>query len=76
MLICKPEIANYVLETKFKDCVRDRKTIVGSNLEDDIKQQEYNHRSLSNIIHYVEGGISIVLNNMDRIYSSLYDLFN
>lgn len=50
--------------------------MVGSNLENDVSKEHYGFRSLSDIILYVEKGISVILKDMDHIYSSLYDLFN
>ncbi len=56
--------------------IRDRRTIVGSQLDYDKNKEEYGYRSLSDIILYVEKGISVILKDMEHIYSSLYDLFN
>lgn len=55
---------------------KEKRSIVGSNLENDISKEEYGFRSLSDIILYAEKGISIILKDMKHIYSSLYDLFN
>jgi hypothetical protein len=50
--------------------------MVGSHLENDISKEEYSFKSLSDIILLMEKGIPIILNGMDHIESSLYDLFN
>ena len=50
--------------------------MVGSNLENDRNKEEYGYRSLSDVILFVEKGISVILKDMEHIYSSLYDLFN
>jgi hypothetical protein len=76
MLICRADVATFILEQRFRDTIIDRRTIVGSNLENDVNKEHYGYKSLSDIILYVEKGISIILKDMEHIYSSLYDLFN
>ena len=50
--------------------------IVGSRFERDIDQEEYSSRILSRIINCMEEGRSIIMQGLDHIYPSLYDLFN
>ena len=50
--------------------------MVGSNLENDLNKEEYDFKSLNDIMLYIEKGIPIILKEKDHIYSSLYDLFN
>lgn len=76
MLICKADVASFILDRQFRESIQDRRTIVGSNLEHDLNKEQYGFRSLSDIILYLEKGISIILKDMEHIYSSLYDLFN
>ncbi|CAG9322655.1 unnamed protein product [Blepharisma stoltei] len=75
MLIGRVDAVSFILD-KHLHSLLERRIIVGSKLKDDISQEEYGFRSLSDIILYMEKGISIILKNMDHIYSSLYDLFN
>ncbi len=76
MLIGRPDVLRFILETYFKEHIQESRTIVGSKLENDQKKEEYGFRALSDIILYVEKGISVILYGMEDIYSSLYDLFN
>lgn len=76
MLICRADVATFILEKQFEQAIMERRTIVGSNLENDLNKEQYGFRSLSDIILYVEKGISVILKDMEHIYSSLYDLFN
>ncbi|CAG9325347.1 unnamed protein product [Blepharisma stoltei] len=75
MIIGKPDIAMFILDKYLSDN-KNRRIIVGSSLPDDINQDSYGFESLNDIIIYMELGVSIVLKDMDHIYSSLYDLFN
>ena len=56
--------------------VKNRINFVGSKFEDDLTKEEYSFRTLSDIILYMEKGWTIIMQDMDHIYSSLYDLFN
>jgi hypothetical protein len=76
MLIGRPDVLRFILETYFKEQILESRTIVGSKLANDQSKEEYGFRALSDIILYVEKGISIILYGMEDIYSSLYDLFN
>lgn len=76
MLICRSDVATFILEKHFEEAILERRTIVGSNLENDLNKEQYGFRSLSDIILYIEKGISVILKDMDHIHSSLYDLFN
>ena len=51
-------------------------TIIGSQFEQDMDQDEYNSKILSTIINCLEEGISLIMLGLDTIYPSLYDLFN
>ncbi len=48
----------------------------GSKFEKDLSKEEYSFKCLSDIILLMEKGIPIILNDMEHIESSLYDLFN
>jgi hypothetical protein len=76
MLIGRQDVLRSVIEMNFRLNFQESRSIVGSKLENDLKQEEYGFRALSDIILYVEKGISVVLDGMEDIYSSLYDLFN
>ncbi|CAG9322652.1 unnamed protein product [Blepharisma stoltei] len=75
MLIGRVDVITYIID-KHLNSLAERRIIVGSKLKNDTDQEEYSFRSLSDIILYMERGISVILKDMDHIYSSLYDLFN
>lgn len=74
MLICSGEVAAYAVDKCLQH--KERRVLVGSRMPGDEEGQEYSIKLLSDIILYMEKGISLVLKDLDYIYSSLYDLFN
>ena len=64
-------VANYLSNLKKKFTM-----MVGSQFEQDIGQGEYSARMLSSIITCLEDGTSLIMQGLDNIYPSLYDLFN
>jgi E3 ubiquitin-protein ligase RNF213 len=76
MLIGRSDVLTYILEKQFRKRYKQRRIMVGSHLENDVNKEEYAFKSLSDIILLMEKGIPIILNGMDHIESSLYDLFN
>lgn len=41
MIIAKPDVAAYLIEKQFSTMFKEKRTIVGSKLEDDINKEEY-----------------------------------
>jgi hypothetical protein len=39
MLMCRQDVANFILESKFKDVIQERRTLVGSKLKNDEKKE-------------------------------------
>ena len=76
MIICARDVSIYLQSTLVKDLLPNSRLIIGSTLENDVLQENTRFRVLSDIIGFMEQGIPIVLQNMEIIYSSLYDLFN
>ena len=76
MLIIKSDSAAFILDNFLSKNVKNRITFVGSKFEDDLNKEEYSFRTLSDVILYMEKGWAIIMQDMDHIYSSLYDLFN
>jgi hypothetical protein len=76
MLIGRSDVLTYILEQQFRKRFKHSRIMVGSHLENDVSKEEYGFKSLSDIILLMEKGIPIILNGMDHIESSLYDLFN
>jgi hypothetical protein len=76
MLIIKSDSTSFILDNFLSNHVKNRITFVGSKFEEDLTKEEYSFRTLSDIILYMEKGWPIIMQDMDHIYSSLYDLFN
>ena len=76
MLITKSDSASYILDSSLRNSIKERITFVGSKFEDDLNKEEYIFRTLSDIIMYMEKGWAVIMQDMDHIYGSLYDLFN
>ena len=76
MLIGKGDIPAYILDHCLHGEEKSRRIIVGSQFSEDISQEKYAFKSLSDIIMLMERDTTVVLRGMDEIYSSLYDLFN
>ena len=54
---------------------REYRIFYGSNFDED-RKEEYSYRMLSNIIYCMDHGIVLILNDLDEIYGSLYDMLN
>jgi E3 ubiquitin-protein ligase RNF213 len=76
MLITRSNSAAYILDTYLTKFIKDRTTLVGSKFEEDVNKEEYSFRTLSEIIMFMGSGWTIVMQDMEHIYGSLYDLFN
>jgi len=50
--------------------------MVGSKFKDDSEKEDYAYQTLSEIVLCADRGIPLILDQMDYIYSSLYDLLN
>lgn len=76
LLITRPDVASYLIESVLSAEIPDFRVLIGSKFEKDLAKEDSGFRALSDIIRYMERGISVILSNMDHTYSSLYDLFN
>lgn len=74
LLICSPEIAIYMANHYQKHV--ETHYLYGSHMPGDKKGQEYSTRRLSDIVLFMESGISLILADLDQLYTSLYGLFN
>ena len=50
--------------------------MTGSNFEGDKDRKDYNFRILSQIIQCMENGNKLIMQNLEQVYGSLYELFN
>lgn len=77
MLITRNDSALFILDNFLnKHRIQNRAIFIGSKFENDLNKEEYSFRKLSDIIMYMETGWTIIMQDMDDIYGSLYDLFN
>ena len=76
MIITRKDVAVYLIDNFLKDKLQDPRIFLGSKFENDLNREDAGFRTLSDIVRYMERGISIILNDMECAYSSLYDLFN
>lgn len=76
MLICKGNVTACAIEQYLELPQMDRRTLVGSHMLDDENREDYGFHSLSDIILYMDKGISIILKDMNHVHTPLYDLFN
>ena len=76
MVISYGDSGTYILERFLHKQIIENQVIVGSPFEEDVEKEEYGIRCLSDIILYMEKGVSVILKGLEDIYSSLYDLFN
>ena len=74
MIISPGEHGSVILENFLQETFPNHKTLFGSPFPENVEQ--YQIRTLSDIILYLESGIPITLRNLEDLYPSLYDLFN
>jgi len=76
MLITQNDSALFILDNFLNKHIKNRVTFIGSKFENDLNEEAYSFRKLSDIIMCMETGWTIIMQDMDDIYGSLYDLFN
>ena len=76
LIITKGSNAVCILKNYLSDFVKNRILITGSDFEGDRDKKDYNVRILSNIIQCMENGNKLIMQNLEQIYGSLYELFN
>ena len=76
MIIARKDVSAYLIETSFHKVLKEYRVEIGSSFKNNENEEDEAFQTLSNIIRYMDAGISIILQDMDFIYSALYDLFN
>ena len=76
ILISSTSIGRYILERELQKISKTSYYFIGSQFKNDKLSQEYTYKKLRRIINHVENGDFIIMENLDGIYPSLYDLFN
>jgi hypothetical protein len=75
MLITSGDSAIGILKQSLAQLGKETVTIYGSRFEEDLSE-EYNYRILSRIILCMERECILILQDLDSIYGSLYDMLN
>ena len=75
MIITNGDSAIGILDQTLQDLDKEKITIFGSRLEEDLSE-EYNYRILSRIILCMERDCVLILRDLESIYGSLYDMLN
>ena len=76
MIIAQTDVATFLLKNNHITSSTERKLLIGSSFEKDKHQEEIIFRNLSEVMRYIDTEKTLILQDMQSIYSSLYDLFN
>ncbi|CAF1067010.1 unnamed protein product [Rotaria sordida] len=76
MLISETESLFDYIERYLNQHKHNVRTLIGSQMLNDLNKESYGYRVLMNIILYAETNITLILRRMDDLYGALYDLFN
>ena len=76
LAISKPSIIEFLLKIILNEKNKEYVYYKGSPFKDDLKSEKYNLKMLNKIQVKMEQGKVLILNNLEIIYPSLYDLFN
>ena len=78
LLITKSNLSQYLVRQMLKAEQEEREIIyyLGSLFEEDIYNEAYSAKAITQIKYYLEEPIILVLKNLSTTYASLYDLFN
>ena len=78
LLITKSNLSQYLIRQMIKSEQEEREIIyyLGSLFEEDIYNEAYSAKAITQIKYYLEEPIILVLKNLSTTYASLYDLFN
>ena len=76
LLVSKSSISNYLLNLIFNKMKVKYSFYLGSKFKDEHEGEDYSVKMLNKIQLQMESGGTLVLQNLEIIYPSLYDLFN
>jgi hypothetical protein len=76
MLISDANSLSDYIERYLNKTTNDIRTLVGSQITDDLDSETYDYRILMDVILYAEKPLTLIMRKMDKCYSSLYDLYN
>ena len=76
MVISDPSKSQFLIKFFLDSINKEKIFLLGSQFEKDLKSEEYTASLLQKIQGAMRNGDIIVMNNLEPIYPSLYDLFN
>lgn len=76
MLISDSNSVSDYVERYLNKTTNNIRTLVGSQITDDLVSETYDYRVLMDVILYAEKPLTLIMRKMDKSYSSLYDLYN
>ena len=76
LVISKSSISSFLLSSILSEENKEYSFYVGSKFEQDLNSEEYSLKVLNKIQTYMENGNILILNNLETVYPSMYDLFN
>ena len=76
LIISKSSMSKFLIESILNQKNKNYKISIGSTFENDLKMEFYSVKKLNEIQSYLYNDIVLVLQNLESIYPSLYDLFN
>ena len=76
LVISKSSISSFLLSSILSEENKEYSFYVGSKFEQDLNSEEYSLKVLNKIQTYMEKGNILILNNLETVYPSMYDLFN
>ena len=76
MIISDTSKSYYLIQFLLTSLNKDNSFVLGSHFEKDLKSEEYTAAILQKIQGAMLNGEIIIMNNLESLYPSLYDLFN
>ncbi len=76
LVIANSSISSCLLSSILKKTNKNYSFFIGSEFEDDQKNEEYSLKVLNKVQLHMEQGNILILNNLESVYPNLYDLFN
>ena len=76
LIISKSSMSKFLIESILNQKNKNYKISIGSTFENDLKKEFYSVKKLNEIQSYLYNDTVLVLQNLESIYPSLYDLFN
>ena len=76
LLESKSSISTYLLSSILSELNKEYYFYIGSKFKKDLESEEYILKVLNKVQFYTEKGNILIMENLDSVYPSMYDLFN